>query len=51
MKCYDCGKTFKEEEARYVSDTVDFWGSTCSLPGYPVCPFCGSDELENIDNE
>ena len=50
LKCAECGKSFPDDQAGYESDSVDFWGSTCRLPGFPICPFCGSDELENIDD-
>lgn len=49
MKCFECGKTFKEP--REIYDKVDFWGSSCSLPGYPVCPFCESEDIGEVDND
>ena len=50
IKCFDCGKQFKEEEAGYVCDKVDFWGGSCSLPSFPVCPFCGSENIGEDEN-
>lgn len=49
FKCGECGKTF--DEPRYISDKVDFWGGSCSLPSYPVCPFCGSENIGEEEDE
>ena len=53
-KCYECGHIFNEEEADTRKDYVgEFWGA----PAYqdlPICPNCGSEELDEhtgSDNE
>lgn len=51
LKCEDFGKTFDEADAICISDTVDFWGGSCSLPSFPVCPFCGSENIGEDEEE
>lgn len=45
MRCYDCSYLFEEKDAGYICDTADFWGGSCSLPGYAVCPSCDSENI------
>lgn len=49
MKCFDCGRTFDEEEAETRQENVgDFWGSPAYMT-INICPFCRSDEIDEAD--
>lgn len=51
IKCNYCGARFEDYEVRTRSEYVsEFWGS----PAYAeisVCPSCGSDEIEETDED
>ena len=51
IKCSDCGARFEDYEVRTRSEYVsEFWGA----PAYAeicVCPSCGSDDLEDYQEE
>lgn len=52
--CYKCKRTFNEEERieREVREPYEFWGEkgTALFLEY-FCPFCGSDDVEELVNE
>lgn len=49
MVCTDCGEKFHSDDANrrveYVDDSGKPWGSVL------VCPFCGSDDIEECDDD
>lgn len=51
IKCSNCGARFEDYEIRHREEYVsEFWGS----PAYatiPCCPSCGSDEIEETDED
>lgn len=47
FKCYTCGEVFENCDADSRTENVgEFWG-TPAYETYPVCPYCGSDELDD----
>lgn len=54
-KCIDCGREFDEPESETVA-WEDYYGVSSMFPdrhyGYiTVCPFCGSEEFDEIEEE
>lgn len=53
-KCFKCKRTFNEEERieREVREPYEFWGeSGTALFVEYFCPFCGSDDIEELVSE
>lgn len=48
-KCNQCGTEF-EYPATYEECVGEFWGSPAYQTFY-VCPVCGSDDYEEIEDE
>ena len=48
LRCYDCGKIFREEDADTVSEKIgDFWGAPAYM-NYNACPVCRSTDLDEV---
>lgn len=51
IKCCECGEIFEDDEVESRSECVgEFWGSPAYM-SIDVCPFCGSDEIEDYEEE
>lgn len=48
-KCNDCEREFDEPES-YEEYMGEFWGSPAYETFY-YCPFCGSDDYEEVSDE
>lgn len=48
-KCNDCEREFNEPDS-YEECMGEFWGSPAYETFY-CCPFCGSDDYEEVTNE
>ena len=49
-RCNDCGDKFHIEDAEKRSECVgEFWGAP-AYQEYSVCPYCGSEYIEEIDD-
>ena len=50
-KCCDCGSIIREDDIDTIQDyRGEYWG-TPAYENVDVCPKCGSDCLEEYDNE
>lgn len=50
-RCDNCGAELEEDEVKAIEDPRgEFWGMPCSETIY-VCPVCGTDALEEEDDE
>lgn len=55
LKCNDCGRTFETKDLDSYQECVgEYWG-TPAYETFYVCPYCGSDEYgeynENSEEE
>lgn len=46
MYCEHCHRTFADDDVKWVRGYHDY-----SWREYPVCPFCNSDDLHEVDDE
>lgn len=50
IKCCKCGEVFDDYEVEQRSEYVaEFWGAP-AYQNVDICPFCHSDDLEDIDD-
>lgn len=50
IRCVNCGESFDDEEIHTRSECVgEFWGSPAYM-NVSVCPSCGSDDLEELED-
>lgn len=52
-RCCRCGEVFRDDEADIRDDGTyeEYWGRDVWMPAVvPVCPWCGSDDLEETDD-
>jgi hypothetical protein len=47
MICNKCGETF--DEAREIVEYEEAWGRPTVIAEYGVCPFCGSESIEESE--
>jgi len=51
VRCTCCNEEFEEDEIRQRSDNVgEFWGQAAYM-NVDVCPYCGSEDLEEVVEE